>query len=65
MYWVVMPTFTENLALQWWDIMVVLAFGGLWMLLFSWFLRQLPLLPKRDPELEQVLPPEEGSYEAT
>jgi hypothetical protein len=52
LYWLVMPAFSpDRLTLHWIDVAALLGVGGLWLSYFVWQLRDLPLLPLRDPAL--------------
>jgi hypothetical protein len=54
LYWIVMPEFYRTgFQAHWLD--VPLGLGGAWLAMFMWQLKKLPLLPLRDPTLEQAL----------
>jgi hypothetical protein len=56
LYWVTRPEFSPASALpSFWDVAAILALGGLWLGVFAWQLRQLPLLPLGDPKLEEAI----------
>lgn len=64
LFWVVMPVFSENFSLQWWDLALPFAFGGLWVALFMWSLGSHSLVPEKDPALQRALTGhEEEGYE--
>ncbi len=51
-YWVVEPSFYGNrIQIQWTDFVAPLAVGGLWLALYFWQLRAVPLAPVNDPRL--------------
>ncbi|NDJ84911.1 MAG: hypothetical protein GYB66_03405 [Chloroflexi bacterium] len=54
MYWTVMPVFSPDLEIEWWDISLILGFGGFWFALFIWFATRKALVPN-DPALDIVL----------
>jgi hypothetical protein len=59
--WLIEPTFNrERFHLSWMDVVAPIAIGGLWLAVFSWQLRQRPLMPINDPQLEQALHPAHG-----
>lgn len=52
-YWVVEPSFYDNhLRIHWTDLVTPVAVGGLWLALFFWQLRAMPLAPMSDPRLK-------------
>lgn len=52
-YWVVEPSFYGNrIQLQWTDLVTPMAVGGIWLALFFWQLRAMPLAPLNDPRLK-------------
>jgi hypothetical protein len=54
--WLIEPTFNrERFHLSWMDVVAPIAIGGLWLAAFAWQLRQRPLMPINDPQLEQAL----------
>jgi hypothetical protein len=55
MVWVIMPAFEPNFVLRWWDIMLPLAMGGLWVTMFLWTLEQNPLVPENHPYYQEAL----------
>ncbi len=61
-YWTVMPTFRNELVLEWWDVVLVLGMGGLWIAAFVFSLKSQSLLPLNRESL--VIEEEDGeSYE--
>jgi hypothetical protein len=55
LFWMVAPVFhTRGFHLHWLDVAVPLAIGGVWIGLFVWRLRQQPLLPLHDPNLQRA-----------
>ena len=61
--WQILPAFQpEGLLGHWLDILVTFAalagVGGIWIAVFLWKLRELPLLPLHDPGLSE--PPRHG-----
>src|SRR6266849_326706 len=55
LFWMTRPEFTSRALPSWLDIVLPLALGGLWLGLFAFNLRQYPLLPIGDPNLEETL----------
>jgi len=55
MYWTVMPHFSEDVVLEWWDFGLPLALGGVWMLLYLWDLSQHKLVADQHPDFESVM----------
>lgn len=56
LYWQVAPNVThEHLGLTWVDAAALVGIGGLWLGLFFRLLARRPLLPLRDPYLEEAL----------
>jgi hypothetical protein len=52
-YWVVEPSFYDNrIRIYWTDFITPVAVGGLWLALFFWQLRSMPLAPVNDPRLK-------------
>jgi len=49
--WVVMPTYQPEFVLQWWDIAVLLAFGGVWVAMYIWSIGSHALLPEKHPDM--------------
>jgi len=55
MYWMVLPAFGgDSIRLTWMNVVLPLAFGGLWFAYFLWQLQRLPLLPVHDPRMESI-----------
>jgi hypothetical protein len=52
LFWNVAPTFRPAVWVHWLDIAVPVGFGGLWLFVFVWQLRQWPLLAPNDPVWE-------------
>ena len=46
---------SDRLHLHWLDIAAPVGLGGIWIAAFFWQLKQRPLLPLHDPELEEAL----------
>jgi len=65
MYWIVMPAYSEDFTLQWWDIALPIAVGGVWVAFCLWDLGRGSLLPENQPNIqrEMVKHSEEESYE--
>jgi hypothetical protein len=56
LFWIVMPGFhLQGFNLSWLNFSVPAALGGIWIAAFLWQLQKRPLLPLRDPSLEQAL----------
>jgi hypothetical protein len=55
MYWLTAPAFAETLSVHWLDVTALVGIGGLWLAAFLWQLERRPLLPVRDPYLQEVL----------
>jgi hypothetical protein len=53
-YWMVVPSIMPSVpTFDWVALTAVVGMGGLWMAAFTWILEQAPLLPLRDPRLEE------------
>jgi len=59
LYWMTRPEFTSRAWPTWLDIVVPVALIGLWLGFFAMNLKQRPLLPVGDPNLSEVLAPNE------
>jgi hypothetical protein len=59
LYWMTKPEFTSRALPTWLDIVVPVALIGLWLGFFAMNLKQRPLLPVGDPNLSEVLAPNE------
>jgi hypothetical protein len=55
LFWMTRPEFTSRAVPTWLDIVLPLALGGLWLGFFAFNLKQLPLLPVGDPNLEEAI----------
>ena len=55
LFWMTRPEFTSRALPTWFDIVLPIALGGLWMGFFAFNLKQLPLLPLGDPELAEAI----------
>jgi len=55
LFWMTRPEFTSRALPSWLDLVLPIALGGLWLGLFAFNLKQYPLLPIGDPNLEEVL----------
>ncbi|MBI2876766.1 MAG: hypothetical protein HYY20_07785 [Candidatus Tectomicrobia bacterium] len=55
LFWLVAPTFhREGLYVHWLDLAAPIGIGGIWMAVFTWYLKGRPLLPLHDPRLPEV-----------
>ncbi len=56
LYWLVMPDYhTAGLGISWIDFAAPIGLGGLWLWAFASQLNKRPLLPIRDPHLQEAL----------
>jgi hypothetical protein len=56
MYYQVMPNFAvAGLLRHWIDVLMPLAFGGIWFALLLWLLQRRPLVPVHDLNREQAI----------
>ena len=55
MHYNVAPMFRTNVMPQLGDMGALLAFGGLWCVLFSYFVTKAPLLVKQQPQLKEAI----------
>ena len=55
LYWYTRPQFTPSALPTIWDLGAALALGGLWFFFFARQLKQLPVLPVGDPNLEEAI----------
>ena len=46
---------SDGFHLHWLDVVAPAGLGGIWIAAFFWQLKQRPLLPLHDPELEEAL----------
>ena len=54
--WMIAPEFNKaSFRLHWMDLVAPIGVGGLWLAVFTWQLKSRPLLPLRDPNLQEVL----------
>ena len=54
-YWQVAPAFSEQeIHLHWLDLATPVAMGGLWLAVFAWRLKRVPLVPLQAPGFETV-----------
>jgi hypothetical protein len=54
-YWTTRPQFTPSALPSWFDIVVPVTLGGLWLAFFARNLKSQPLLPLGDPKLEEAI----------
>jgi hypothetical protein len=55
LFWLVEPAFyKQHFSLHWLDFATLFGLGALWLAVFVWQLRALPLLPLRDPYAEEA-----------
>lgn len=64
MYWFIMPSLSESFAPRWWDLALVLAFGGGWFAVFLWSLAGHPLVPLKHPQLPKAVAAPDEEAEA-
>ena len=57
LFWMIEPTFHEQLRVTVWDIVVPVAIGGFWLTFFFRNLKGRPLLPLYDPHSREILEP--------
>jgi hypothetical protein len=55
LFWMTRPEFTPRALPNIWDFAAALAVGGLWFFFFAGNLKQLPVLPVGDPNLEEAI----------
>ena len=55
LYWMTRPEFTSRAVPTWLDVVLPIAFGGLWLGVFAFNLKQMPLLPLGDPKLAEAI----------
>jgi len=55
LFWMTRPEFTSRAVPTWLDVVLPIAFGGLWLGLFAFNLKQMPLLPLGDPKLAEAI----------
>lgn len=61
--WMLVPAFSgEHFSFSWMYLVAPLAFGGLWLAMFTWQLSKRPLIPINDPQLESVLEQAHASH---
>ena len=52
-FWWIKPAFTE-FGIHWMDVAALAAVGGVWLTAFSILVRRHPLVPRKDPRLEEA-----------
>jgi hypothetical protein len=55
LFWMTRPEFSSRAMPTWLDVVLPIAVGGLWLGLFAFNLKQMPLLPLGDPDLEKAI----------
>ena len=55
LYWTTRPEFTSSALPSWFDIVVPVTLGGLWIAFFARNLKSRPLLPLGEPKLEEAI----------
>jgi hypothetical protein len=56
LYWLVMPDYRQGgFGVSWMDLATPIALGGIWLWAFTSQLNKRPLLPLRDPNLQEAL----------
>lgn len=56
LYWLVAPDYRKGqFGLSWMDILLPIGLGGIWLAFFTRNLASRPLMPSRDPHLEEAL----------
>lgn len=55
LFWTTRPEFTSNALPSWFDIVVPVTLGGLWLAFFARNLKSQPLLPLGEPKLEEAI----------
>ena len=53
--WMLVPAFGHEHRWVWLDVIALIAFGGLWLFLFTWQLGKRSLIPINDPQFESVM----------
>jgi hypothetical protein len=56
LFWLVMPSFHKaKFHIHWLDFAAPIGIGGVWLAAFIWQVQKRPLLPLRDPRLDEIL----------
>ena len=56
LFWIAGPFFDKGaFHIHWLDLAAPVGLGGVWIAAFSWQLKQRPLFPLHDPNLEEAL----------
>jgi hypothetical protein len=56
LHWLIMPAFYPNeIHFHWLDLALVVALGGGWVFIFARQLAGKPLLPRHDPQLQEIV----------
>jgi hypothetical protein len=55
LFWQVAPRFQTGLRIHWMDFAAPIGIGGLWLAMFLFQLKKWPLLPVRDPHLDEAI----------
>lgn len=65
LFWTVMPAFIPEFGLQWWDLALPIALGGIWIAVFAWLLLRQPLVPVNHPDTLAVTASQEDELYET
>lgn len=55
LFWMTRPEFSASAVPTWFDLVLPIALGGLWLGFFAFNLKQCPLLPLGDPDLAEAI----------
>jgi hypothetical protein len=55
-FWYTAPAFhPANFQVHWMDLLATIGLGGIWIAVFIWQLRPVPLLPLQEPLIKEAL----------
>ncbi len=54
-FWLIMPPAEETLVVRWWDFMMAIGLGGVWVYAFIWSLKQQSIVAENHPQTDKFL----------
>lgn len=53
-FWLIVPAHQSGLSVHWLDLAAILGIGGLWLAVFVWQLKGMPIIPAHDSRLQEA-----------